>query len=159
MSSEIDHARIYSENAVLYERLVAREDYQGRILEAIRQICPLDGLDVVELGAGTGRLTGMLAPEAKRITALDISSHMLEFAAAKLGRAGHQNCGFAVADHRALPVLDQAADLVISGWSIVYTVVWNRQTWQKELGRALAEMKRILCPGGTILILETLGTG
>ena len=48
---------IYASRARDYERLVAREDYQGNILKALQDIRALAGLDVVELGAGTGRLT------------------------------------------------------------------------------------------------------
>lgn len=154
-----DHAKIYNENAAEYDRLVAREDYQGNILTAIRQIKPLEGLDVVELGAGTGRLTCLLAPVVGKIAAYDISGHMLEFAAAKLAECRVRNWMIGVADHRDLPVNDQAADLAISGWSIVYTVVSNQKNWRRELGRALAEMKRVLRPGGSIILLETLGTG
>jgi ubiquinone/menaquinone biosynthesis C-methylase UbiE len=38
-------------------------------------------------------------------------------------------------------------------------VVWNEGTWESELAKGLAEMRRILRPGGSIIILETLGTG
>jgi len=56
-----EHAEIYSKHADRYDLLVTREDYQQNILRAIKRIRPLGGLDVVELGAGTGRLTCMLA--------------------------------------------------------------------------------------------------
>jgi len=38
-------------------------------------------------------------------------------------------------------------------------VVWREQTWRDELDKAMAEIKRVLRPGGTIVILKTLGTG
>ena len=154
-----DHEKIYNQHADQYELLVSREDYQRNILRALDKIRPLDGLDVVELGAGTGRLTCMLAPVVKSIRAFDASQHMLDVAIAKLGQSGLQNWRVEVADHRNLPVADQAADVAISGWSICYTVVWYEETWRDELGQVLAEMKRVLRPGGTIIILETLGTG
>jgi ubiquinone/menaquinone biosynthesis C-methylase UbiE len=154
-----DCEKIYRENAAGYELLVAREDYEENIFTALNQIRPLEGLDVIDLGAGTGRLTCMLAPVVKTIQAYDISNHMLEVAAAKLRKSGSQNWKTGVADHRELPVDDQAVDIAISGWSIVYTVVWYQETWQQELGKALTEMRRVLRPGGTIIILETLGTG
>lgn len=154
-----DCEKIYAENAAEYELLVAHEDYQENIFTALNQIRPLEGLDVIDLGAGTGRLTCMLAPVVNTIQAYDISGHMLEVAAAKLRKSGLQNWKTGVADHRELPVDDQVADITISGWSVVYTVVWHQETWRQELGKALAEMRRVLRPGGTIVILETLGTG
>ena len=51
------------------------------------------------------------------------------------------------------------ADLAISGWSLGYLVGEHPETWQEEIGQALREMRRVLRPGGTIAILETLGTG
>jgi ubiquinone/menaquinone biosynthesis C-methylase UbiE len=153
------HQEIYNQHADEYERLVSREDYQDNILQAINQICRPDGLDAVELGAGTGRLTCMLAPTVKRIWAFDASGHMLAAAAAKLEQNNQRNWQMAVADHRALPVADHSADIAISGWSICYLVVDHEDSWRGQVSRTLAEIKRTLRPGGTIIILETLGTG
>ena len=52
-----DYQAIYQNQAAQYELMVSREDYQGNLLPALNAIRPLAGLDVVELGAGTGRLT------------------------------------------------------------------------------------------------------
>jgi ubiquinone/menaquinone biosynthesis C-methylase UbiE len=101
----------------------------------------------------------MLAPWVETGLALDASQPMLVVAAARLKQSGHQNWWTAVADHRRLPVADRVADVVIAGWSICYLVAWNAKTWQAEVEQALAEMKRALRPGGTLVILETLGTG
>jgi ubiquinone/menaquinone biosynthesis C-methylase UbiE len=150
---------MYDEQADKYERLVAHEDYQENLLPALQRIRPLEGLDVVELGAGTGRLTCMLAPLVKSIKAYDISDHMLEVAADKLAASGAQNWSTGIADHRELPADDQSADLAIAGWTICYTAIDYEETWKQELGKALDEMKRVLRPSGTITILETLGTG
>ena len=155
----VDYEKIYNEQADEYERLIVHEDYQENIFAALKRIKPLDGLDVVELGAGTGRLTCMLAPVVKTIRAYDISAHMLEAAVAKLEESGLQNWQTGIAEHCELPVDDRSSDLAISGWSICYTAIDYEETWQHELGRALDEMKRVLRPGGAIIILETLGTG
>ena len=72
-----DHREIYRNQASEYEFLVSREDYQRNLPRARGQIRPFDGLDVVELGAGTGRLTCMMAPCAETILVSDISRHML----------------------------------------------------------------------------------
>ena len=63
----MDLKEIYASRAQDYERLVAREDFAGNILKALQEIRALSGLDVVELGAGTGRLTCLLAPLVRSI--------------------------------------------------------------------------------------------
>jgi ubiquinone/menaquinone biosynthesis C-methylase UbiE len=154
-----DYREIYSNHAGEYEQLVAREDYQGNILPALLGIRAYAGLDVVDMGAGTGRLTCLLAPLARSMRAFDASQHMLDVAVAKLRAGGLSNWQAQAADHRRLPLPDAAADVVISGWSIVYLTVEHPETWQEELETAIGEMRRVLRPGGTIIILETLGTG
>ena len=57
--------QIYQTEAEQYEALVSREDYQGNIMRALEEIINVDGLDVLDLGAGTGRLAGLLAPRVK----------------------------------------------------------------------------------------------
>jgi len=150
---------IYTSQAHHYERLISREDYQHNIPRLLNQITPFEGLEVVELGAGTGRLTRLLASLVKRIYAFDLSPHMLAVAADKLHERGFENHDLAVADHRSLPLPGGFADVVISGWSVCYLVTWSGETWQGELDRALDEMRRVLRPGGKIILLETLGTG
>jgi ubiquinone/menaquinone biosynthesis C-methylase UbiE len=150
---------IYSSQADKYDRMVAHEDFQGNISRALESVRPLKGLEVIELGAGTGRLTRLIAPQAKRIWAFDISRHMLSAAASRLTAAGLGHWATAVADNRRLPVPPAAADLVIAGWTLGHSVGWHPLSWQDEIGRALAEMKRVARPSGARVILETLGTG
>jgi ubiquinone/menaquinone biosynthesis C-methylase UbiE len=154
-----DFAKIYREQAVEYQALVAREDYEHNLLPALTRIRRPDHLDILDLGAGTGRLAVLLAPFARSMAAFDISQPMLKVATRRLHDTGLQNWMTGIADHRALPVEDASADLVVAGWSVVYTVVWYEQTWRRELGQALEEMRRVLRPGGTLIIIETLGTG
>jgi ubiquinone/menaquinone biosynthesis C-methylase UbiE len=154
-----EHREIYAKHADQYELLVSHEDYESNISRALDQITSFEAKDVVELGAGTGRLARLLAPNAKSIHALDASPKMLQVAAGKLSVDGFHNWSVAAADHRNIPLADHSADVVISGWSIVYLVVWHESTWMSELAKGLAEIRRILRPGSNIIILETLGTG
>jgi ubiquinone/menaquinone biosynthesis C-methylase UbiE len=154
-----DQKHVYREGADEYEALVSREDYQGHILAALRELVPLTGADVLDLGAGTGRMTMLLVPFVRSLLALDLSPHMLAVARDRLTRAGFHHGQAAAADHRALPVPSGKFDLIVSGWSVCYLKVWNPATWERELERAYAEMCRVLRPGGRIVILETLGTG
>jgi ubiquinone/menaquinone biosynthesis C-methylase UbiE len=155
-----DHFQeIYANHADQYEAMVAREDYEGNILKALQNIRPLQGTDVVEFGAGTGRLTLLLAPLVKSIAAFDGSQAMLDVAIGKLQKGGFSNWRAEVADNRALPVADDSADIAVEGWSFGHFQGWYPDSWREEAGKALAEMQRILRPGGTAILLETMGTG
>ena len=152
-----DQSKIFAEQADQYEQLVEREDYQHNILPALQNIVSFEGLNVVELGAGTGRLTRLLAPFAKTLYGFDLFPAMLRVADAKL--SPHHHGQLAVADHRHIPLDSHVADVIISGWSYCYLVVSHKESWEQGLAAGLAEIKRVLRPGGTFIILETLGTG
>lgn len=153
-----DHfLNIYRNRANDYERLIAREDYQGNILAKIREVAQIDGADVVEFGAGTGRLTRFLAPHVNSIYAFDFSPAMLGVAQRILEHL--PNWTLAVGDNRQMPVAPNSADIVIEGWSFGHVMGWFGDGWRPVLDRMLGEMERILRPGGTAVLMETLGTG
>jgi ubiquinone/menaquinone biosynthesis C-methylase UbiE len=155
-----DHFQnIYAAHAAEYEVLVEREDYQGNILKVLRSLHPLQDADVVEFGAGTGRLTLLLAPYVRSLRAFDAAPAMLAVATEKLQKGGFTHWQTEVADNKSLPVEAASADLAIQGWSFGHSVGWFADRWQTEIGAALAEMQRILRPGGIAICMETLGTG
>ncbi|MFC4303657.1 class I SAM-dependent methyltransferase [Cohnella boryungensis] len=151
-----DHDRIYEEEAAQYHELIAR---QSNLKAVIEEIAPIGGRDIVDMGAGTGRLSAVLAPEAKSLIALDAAEAMLQIAAARLHQAGLTNWTMQVADHRKLPLADDSADLVVSGWSICYLTGSNVPEWEENLKKIVTEIKRVLRRGGAAIIFETLGTG
>lgn len=151
--------KIYQTDGDRYEALISREDHLGNIPRAIDEIINVEGLDVLDLGAGTGRLTLMLAPRVKSIRAFDASAEMLRVCREKLMATGLSNWQVDVADHRQLPVEDHSADLVVSGWSVSYLSVWNQENGDSELDTWLAEMRRVLRKDGMIILFESLGTG
>ncbi|MFO7168337.1 MAG: class I SAM-dependent methyltransferase [Chloroflexota bacterium] len=155
----MDFRTIYARHAAEYDRLVAAEDYQGNLLPAIERIRPLDGALVAEAGAGTGRVTALVAPAARRVLACDISAHMLRRAAANLRRRGLRNVQLAVAENRRLPAASGSADLALAGWSFGHTRAWEPERWRAAIGAMVDELERVLRPGGAAVVIETLGTG
>lgn len=155
----VDHKRVYQQEGNKYQRLIAREDFTGNLLSIIQEIVPQNGLDVVDLGSGTGRLASLLGPTSRRIFAFDQSIHMLSVAASIFEKVLGEDWLAAAADHRAIPLPSHSADLILSGWSFCYLVVWEEKDWQSALLEGLKEVQRVLREGGTLLLIETLGTG
>ncbi len=151
---------IYRQLAADYERLVAREDRQGNLFAALNAIRPLSGLRVVEFGAGTGRLTRLLSVQVERVHAFDIAPSMLRRAQVALPASGMRNWTLALGDNARMPVAAGCADVVIEGWSFGHvTDPGQAQNWRARIDAMLAEMARILKPGGTAILIETMGTG
>lgn len=148
--------RVYANTPEVYESLIAREDVEGRLLPALRERAPLDG-DIVEFGAGTGRITRLLAPTARSLRAFDASPAMLA-----LGRRRvppRPRLALVAAANHALPVASASADLALAGWTFGHATGWNPEGWETEIRGFLDEMQRVLRPGGSAIVIETLGTG
>lgn len=170
-----NHEQIYSKEAISYERLISKQPTLHTVLYKLH---PYDDLDVLDLGAGTGRLTCPLAKKAKSIIAMDQSKAMLEIVEEKLEELEKKQeiqqirqkinkiqgtlkrCwSTIVGDHRQLPLGDKSVDLIVAGWTICYLASSNHDRWQQNLQEIMDECQRVLRPGGKIIIFETLGTG
>lgn len=147
-------ADIYETRARDYHRLVSAEDCEKRLLPAIASRVALAGQRVIEVGAGTGRVTRMLVEAGADVRAYERAAPMLEVAREQL-----PDVCFELADARALPAQSASADLVVAGWVFGHLRMWMPDGWQAEVGACLAEAERVLAAGGHIVILETLGTG
>jgi len=159
-----DARDIYQFHPEQYDALVRAEDKDGNLLRAIRGIVRLAGADVVELGAGTGRVTALLAPAVGTIRAFDIAAPMVEVARRNLDRltlgpGGVRNWDIGIADNACLPVPNESADIVIAAWTYGHQTIWNADSWQTPIEAAIGEMIRALRPRGAAIVVETLGTG
>lgn len=157
--SELNWDTLYTDHADGYETLVSHEDYRNNLIAAIRSLQSLEGTTVVEFGAGTGRVTGLLAGRAGKIRAFDFSNSMLRVAKSNQRKNNWQNVSLALADSRRMPFDARWADFGIEGWAFLQIAVWHREDWQVQLDRALDEMRRAVRPGGKMILIETLGTG
>jgi ubiquinone/menaquinone biosynthesis C-methylase UbiE len=157
--SPITWDNLYTDHADVYELLVSHEDYQDHLIQAIKNIQPLTGTVAAEFGCGTGRVSGLLAGRVRRLHAFDLTRSMLRMAQNKRNRLGWDHVSFVQADSREMPVRAAWADFAIEGWAFLHIAVNHPANWQFQLGRALDEMRRVVPPGGKLILIETLGTG
>ncbi len=155
----VDFHGIYQRHADEYDELVAAEDCDGHLLPALQSIVPLAGAAVLEVGAGTGRVTRLLLEAGAQVVASEPAPAML--AVARRHTAGHPaaRCALLGADALALPVRAGWADAAIAGWALGHLRSWRADAWREAIARALAEMDHALRPGGALIVIETLGTG
>ena len=106
-----------------------------------RLIGEVDGLEVADIGCGTGRWSIRLAAEGANVTAVDFSEGMLEKARAK---AGADKVRF-ISHDLALPLPFEAGafDRVLNCLVLDHV---------SELDHLFGEMKRICRPDGFVLI-------
>lgn len=151
-----DHTQVYKNQAEQYELLISK---QPSLLNVIEEIKSINGLDVIDMGAGSGRLTTTLAPHVKSILALDSSAEMLELNEKKMKEANFSNFKKQVADHRRIPAENQSVDLIVAGWTVSYLGSSNVPNNEQNIEKVMEEMLRVLRHEGTIIIFETMGTG
>ncbi|TAJ81766.1 class I SAM-dependent methyltransferase [Reyranella sp.] len=107
------------------------------------------GLDV---GCGTGRLLAFLhsAWPGMRLTGIDLSAPYLEEARRLIGRTARVKLLEATAE--ALPFDDASLDLVVSSFLL-------HELPKKIRAEVLAEMARVLKPGGLVAIVDSIQKG
>jgi ubiquinone/menaquinone biosynthesis C-methylase UbiE len=155
----MDYERIYRFAADEYDRLVSAEDCDGNLLPAIESLSALAGRSVLEVGAGTARITRLIAARGARIVALDRSPAMLRVGLNHMTRLPTVEWQLVLGDAADLPVAAGWADLAIAGWTFGHFCGWFPGEWRYRIGQGLDEMTRALKPGGFLILVETLGTG
>lgn len=144
-------ARGYSQAAPLYEALAAPMYALGirKLLPRLRQV-PMPA--ILDVGCGTGvnivEAARWFGP-ARLLCGIDLSPGMVEVAQAKTARLGLP-VQFTVGDAERLPYPDATFDIVICN-SVLH--------WFKDRGAAIREMRRVLRPGGQVVIICAAAPG
>jgi len=102
------------------------------------------GLKVLDVGTGTGAIALPLADAGHIVTALDLTTEMLEKAKANAQQQG-LTIDFKIGDAENLPFEDNTFDVVINKW-----LLWTLPDPEK----AIIEWRRVLKPGGCIVIID-----
>ena len=98
----------------------------------------------LDLACGTGDIAFALAAAGGRVVGLDITPRMVHLASLKRQAFRHR-VSFVTGDMMALPIPDAAFDVVTTGYGLRNV---------PDLAGALAEIHRVLRPGGLLLSLD-----
>src|SRR5437762_3362472 len=104
-------------------------------------------LTIVDLGAGEGTLSQLLAKRARKVIAIDNSPKMVEFGAKLAKKHGFKNLEFRLGDLEDPPVRKDTVDLAILSQALHHAI---------HPERAIHAAHRIRKPGGRLVILDLL---
>jgi SAM-dependent methyltransferase len=133
---------LYWNEPELYDQLVEGEPLHSRLFREL----PLDGARVLEVGAGTGRLTLPCASRARVVHAVEPVTPMRLVLQAKLEARGYTNVVLHAAWADALPLTDASVDLVLSASAFGANPLRGGEA-------GLRELRRVTRPGGQIAVL------
>lgn len=105
------------------------------------------GCRVLDLGCGGGHVSFAVAPFASEVVAYDLSHEMLAAVRAEAARRNLAAIRTEQGNVEALPFSDASFDLVLTRFSAHHWV---------DLAAPLAEMRRVVRPGGRVVIMDTI---
>lgn len=132
----------YRNIAWIYDRLFENMN-KGLRLAGIRMFRPSKGMNILDVGCGTGTHLELYQRYGCHLYGIDVSPSMLEIARARLGDSAQLELG----DATRMPYEDHKFDLIISMLSL------HEMAQQTQSG-ILSEMKRVLKDDGRILLID-----
>ena len=154
-----DYDILFADHAEKYDRFVAAEDFQGKLLQTLKQHGHLNREQAVaDLGTGTGRLAFLVAPIVRHVYGIEPVSGMRLVAESKKLKLGVKNVDFLPGEHKDIPLPDNSIDLIVEGWAFLKTFDSTYPDWRPEFEAIVLEMKRKLRPRGAVILVETMGS-
>jgi ubiquinone/menaquinone biosynthesis C-methylase UbiE len=148
-SSRLPRATPWDGRVEAWEDVASSPVFSRLATRALELAAIENGDRVVDLGAGTGLLTLAAARTALEVIAVDYSQPMLDRLAEHVVAADLDGIRYVRADLREVPIVDGVADVVVSSYAFHHI-----DDGGKAL--ALAEARRILRPGGRLVILDMM---
>ncbi len=127
--------------------LSVRTAYEVRLVQRILRTLGVSGRGRgIELGAGYGRITSVLADVCSDVIGFEREPRLVEQA-----NQTHRDCRFIqVMNLGELPLADGAADVVLT-----FTVL--QQMKSPAVANALREVSRVAAPDGVVVLVEDFG--
>lgn len=104
-------------------------------------------IKIVDLGAGEGLISQLLARRAEEVVCIDNSSKMVEFGSELAKENGFANLSYQLGDIEAVPLSDNTFDCALLSQALHHA---------QHPQQAVNEAFRILKPGGQLIVIELL---
>lgn len=136
-------SRAYHDKNDYYEKFSQAEDGEGKVRDYLikKANCGV----ILDAGCGTGKFLKVLENNSNKYIGVDLSIDQLVKAKSKSCK---ENSIFINANLQDIMLGDNTVDLVISSW------VLGTVTDLEERNKCLSELKRVLKPGGEIILIE-----
>jgi ArsR family transcriptional regulator len=125
------------------DQIAMRRALKKRLAEALLSMMP--PMVIADLGAGEGGFALLLAQQAVKVIAIDTSDKMIEVGREQALRQGVSNVEYRLGDMEEVPIDDAVIDVVFFSQSLHHAL---------HPERAVQEARRILKPGGRVVILD-----
>lgn len=132
----------YRNIAGIYDRLFENMN-KGLRLAGIRMFRPSKGMNILDVGCGTGTHLELYQRYGCHLYGIDLSPSMLDVARARLGDSARLELG----DATSMPYENHEFDLIICMLSL-------HEMAQQTRSGVLSEMKRVLKDDGRILLID-----
>jgi ubiquinone/menaquinone biosynthesis C-methylase UbiE len=142
-----DWNTLYADFPEVYDEF-ASIAHRPRPVDVIADRFPLDGKDVIDVGAGSGRSTIELAERARHVVGVEPNPSMLAVARQRAAEAHIVNLELLQGDAAAIPCDDESADVI----ACLTTVFWPPET---IIPTFVAEAQRVLRDGGLLISVNT----
>jgi ubiquinone/menaquinone biosynthesis C-methylase UbiE len=121
---------------------------RGEDLQWLVEAVTLAGNErVLDVGTGGGHAAFAFAPHVAAVEGIDITPNMLVQAELSASERGLTNAKFSRGDVEAIPRDDATFDVVVSRWCAHH---------YPNIRQAAAEIARVLKPGGTFLLIDSV---
>jgi SAM-dependent methyltransferase len=131
----------------LHARLGEVIDPERKVLAALERIVPLAGKRIADVGTGIGHYPMLLARHTGRIYGIESDPALLDVARQRASAAHQPNLRIVEGRLEALPLRDEAVDVVLCGLI---------EPDDASLP-AIAELLRVLRPGGRLVVIGYYG--